>query len=261
MPILIKGSGGRKPKLQSKTISPSSNSSYYYPDSGYDGFNEITISASPSPITPTGGNATATDVRKGKTFYSGGNYLTGTMEDVTLPVPTYSTAFQNDNTKLKITSSYTPPVGYVSSTNKVSVSKTLNIPQSSASQAVCEYYTGSIVHSYSDSENYYEWDIRYIEGKTPKYFFITRNSDYFRSVPSDGTMINSIAVDCSLDTAYVSMFNFNDVGEPSESITYKPISTNKFVHFDYSKNSSGNYILTTKAKGVYDGYFYLAIYQ
>lgn len=44
MPILIKGSGGKKAKLQQKTATPSTSSQTISPDSGYDGLSKVTVS-------------------------------------------------------------------------------------------------------------------------------------------------------------------------------------------------------------------------
>lgn len=45
MPILIKGSGGKKAKLQSKTVSPSISQQIVTPDSAYDGLNKVAVNA------------------------------------------------------------------------------------------------------------------------------------------------------------------------------------------------------------------------
>ena len=255
MPILIKGSGGRKPKLQTKTITPYTYGQRYYPSSGYDGFSKVTISSRPAQTAPTGGNATAAEVRKGKTFYSGGNYLTGTMEDVTLPVPTYTTAFQNDNTKLKITSSYKPTAGYVSSTNKVSVSKTLNIPQSSASQTVCEYRSGSLsIGPWDPSDHQYLFGaFPDVSGKTLKYIFITQSCN---DVLDDGDIITSIYVDVAAATADITYYRSGAI----QNLSYSS-------HFTSITNSSSRVwfrtdrCILTDGYGVFEGYDYLAVYQ
>lgn len=44
MPILIKGSGGKKAKLQQKTATPTTSSQTISPDSGYDGLSKVTVS-------------------------------------------------------------------------------------------------------------------------------------------------------------------------------------------------------------------------
>lgn len=253
MPILIKGSGGRKPKLQSKTITPSTYSRSYTPDSGYDGFGEITISARPAQTKPTGGNAAAADVREGKTFYSGGSYLTGTMKDITLPVPTYTTSFTNNNTQLKIVASYTPSVGYVGSTNKVAVTKTLNIPQSSAAQAACEYLTGSFsIGPYDPTDHQYTFGtIPSVDGKTLKYILITQSCN---DVLDDGDIITSIYLDANARTADITYYRYGAIQNLSYSKHFSTVTSNNDVWF------RTNDILTS-GYGVFEKYDYLAVYQ
>lgn len=257
MPILIKGSGGRKPRLQSKTITPYTSSRDYAPDNGYDGFGEITISACPSPITPTGGNAAVADVRKGKTFYSGGSLLTGTMEDATLPVPTYTTEFQNDNTKLKIAMSYKPTVGYVASTNKVSVTKTLNIPESSMAQSMCEYKHNTGFNLNYDSMNgYYFFDVNATSAKTLKYVFITQavGSIAYKS-GQHRDCLTSVYVDCEAGVAYIAYHPYEDGAQQNVFIDTLTTATSDFYLEDNRLQ------ITARDYKVYSDYDCLAVYQ
>lgn len=256
MPILIKGSGGAKPKLQSKTITPSTSTRSYTPDSGYDGFDKITISARPSSVTPTGGNATAADVRKGQTFYSGGNRLTGTMPDATLPVPSLFSSFENDNTRLKIIADYRPTAGYVSSTNKVYLTKTLNIPESSMTQSMCEYRNGTINTGTPDINDFYTYEIEAVSGKTLKYAIITQSTEYHTNIEEH--YMTSIYVDCSTETAYVTINTY----EHSHNVSiYTQDSTPYGGDIRYWNYSNGSCAIGIKGVGVYSTYHYLAVYQ
>ena len=112
MPILIKGSGGMKePVLADDSITPTGIGAWYYPDEGYDAFSSVTVGKRSASIVPSTGNAEASQVRNGKKFRSGGVLRTGTMKDVDAPIPSLSTSFNSDNTKLTVTASYIPSVG------------------------------------------------------------------------------------------------------------------------------------------------------
>ena len=258
MPILIKGSGGAKPKLQSKTITPSTSTRSYTPDSGYDGFDKITISARPSSVTPTGGNATAADVRKGQTFYSGGNFLTGTMPDATLPVPSLFSSFENGNTRLKIIADYRPTAGYVSSTNKVYLTKTLNIPESSMAQSMCEYRSGTIYSGSPDSNDYYRFVIEGVSGKTLKYAIITQSQSGAQT-PSAESFVTSIYVDRSAETVHVTISDYDhSYAVFMYTQDYTPAYPADIGCWDYG---DGGYCVEIKGVGVYYAYNCLAVYQ
>lgn len=66
--------GGANKKLQTKTIAPSTSQQVVTPDSGYDGFESITVSA----ITPVKAAQTYTPSTSNQTI-SSGRWLTGTQ--------------------------------------------------------------------------------------------------------------------------------------------------------------------------------------
>ena len=252
MPILIKGSGGRKAILQTKSITPRTYSTTYTPDDGYDGFSKVTVGGY-TQTKPTGGDATEEDARKGKTFYSGGSLHTGTIEDVTLPLPSETHTF-NDNNTLTVVSTYTPSKGYVSSTNKLITTKTLNIPTPGSGTYDCNYMTGDVSIDYSNSICYFG-EIPFVSDKTLKYIMFTQSSSY---ADGDDDTITSMYIDCANNTAQVMYYNAYDRDRKNYTASYNSITSNSYVKFVIY---SDHYMIEVKGYGRFSSYKYLAVYK
>lgn len=185
MPILIKGSGGKEANLQSKSITPTGSGKYYYPDDGYDAFSSFTVGKRAASYVPTGGNASVSEVRSGKKFYSGGTLKTGTMADVSMPNPSIIKSFNTDKTILNVSSSFVPPVGYItsSSVGTHSLSTSVDVPVPDELQNECMFEISSPTSSDIRSETYYDYEIEWLDesgsdysaayGKTLKYVIIS----------------------------------------------------------------------------------------
>lgn len=79
MPILIKGSGGKKAKLQTKSTTPTKSTQTIKPDSGYDGLSQCTVDPIPSSyVSPsyTQGSKTWTPGTSNQ-YISSGTYCSG----------------------------------------------------------------------------------------------------------------------------------------------------------------------------------------
>lgn len=69
---------------QSKTATPTKSSQVIQPDSGYTHLAQVTVEAIPAEyITTSDANATAADIKSGKTGYVNGKKVTGTHTDPT----------------------------------------------------------------------------------------------------------------------------------------------------------------------------------
>ena len=67
---------------QSKTVTPTKSEQVVQPDSGYTHLAQVTVGAIPAQyITTTDANATADDIKNGKTAYVNGKKITGSHTD------------------------------------------------------------------------------------------------------------------------------------------------------------------------------------
>lgn len=79
MPILIKGSGGKKAKLQAKTVTPTSSTQTVTPGSGFDGLSKCTVNAIPSSYVQPSQKIAATTYTPSTSnqYISSGTYCSG----------------------------------------------------------------------------------------------------------------------------------------------------------------------------------------
>lgn len=70
---------------QAKTVTPTKQQQVVSPDEGYNYLSDVTVAAIPAQyITTTDANATADDIKSGKTAYVNGKKVTGTHTDPTI---------------------------------------------------------------------------------------------------------------------------------------------------------------------------------
>lgn len=271
MPILIKNNSVKEPILQSKTISPTGEGTWYYPDEGYDGFNSFTVQKRSAATTPTTGNATKAQVRYGKKFMSSGVLRTGTMQDVTPPFPSIETAFNEDNTKLTVTSKYSLAVGYVSSTGTNTATKTISIPESTHDTCTSLFKEGSVYEDFGGSGNHAvkiilsDSEAETISNKTLKYVFAT--SSYAPGtwgISADEPILSGISIDVSSNSAHLtSVYPLDTTGRVyASTISNITSSSNGVIYFENISTSSEHYIvLQFKGIAVAIKYNVILIYQ
>lgn len=78
---------GTMPNKGAWNSTATSNGSVTIPEGYHNGSGKVTVNVASSSTIPSDGDAAASDVRSGKTFYSGGSKKTGTMSTVTLGTP------------------------------------------------------------------------------------------------------------------------------------------------------------------------------
>ena len=78
---------GTMPNKGAWNSTATSNGSVTIPEGYHNGSGKVTVNVASSSTIPSDGNAATSDVRSGKTFYSGGSKKTGTMSTVTLGTP------------------------------------------------------------------------------------------------------------------------------------------------------------------------------
>lgn len=168
MPIIFKGSGNKKPKLYEDSFSAYTSTYSYTPKAGYDGFSKVRVWG--YDYYDTYGNASYSDVRSGKTFYSYGSSKTGNMPDVTLPKPSVEHSFSSDKKQVTVTVSYTPPSkGYNSTTTTISDTVYINMPSAENQSAVFQTGTVNSTNVFSGGTNYVSIGIPVIDGRTLKH--------------------------------------------------------------------------------------------
>lgn len=240
MPILIKGSGGMKePVLADDSITPTGSGAWYYPDEGYDAFSSVTVGKRNASIVPSTGNAAASQVRNGKKFLSGGVLRTGTMKDVEAPIPSLSTSFNSDKTKLTVTASYIPSVGYIAGAEPKSISKEVAIPQSDDTQYACTVFT-DYVNAWNDDGlpyiNIYVSTSSY-SGKTLKYIILSARNDLRTwSASANQPLMCAVHVDVAANKAYTTeiipdntfgqygISTISNVNSPSNGVLWYTVS-------------------------------------
>lgn len=204
MPILIKGSGSKRdPFLTTGSCSASESSfgtgHWHMVPSGYDGFKTFTVAERSAATTPSGGTAYAKQVRKGKKIYARNTLITGTMEDTTASDITLSKSLNSDGTKLTITASYTPTVGYLSSA--VSVTKPdIYVPQSNQyADYECMYF--STPNTTVPTSHRLNIPTTTFDGKSLKYMILVGTSECSQMYIGE-TCMTSLCVDFSADIGY-----------------------------------------------------------
>lgn len=269
MPILIKGSGGvKEPVLQSKSITPTGSGAWYSPDSGYDGFSSFTVGKRSASIVPSTGNAAASQVRSGKKFRAGGVLRTGTMEDVVAPTPTLTTSFNSDNTKLTVTASYIPSVGYIADASEQSISKEVAIPQSSDAQYACTVFS-DFANAWNDDGlpyiNIYLSTSSY-SGKTLKYIVLSaRNGLQTWSTSANQPLMCAVYVDVAEDKAYTTeVIPNNTFGQYGiATISNVSSSSNGVLWYTVSVDDGDTTMIQIRFSdsGLAHTYNYMLIYQ
>lgn len=78
---------GTMPNKGAWNSTATSNGSVTIPEGYHNGSGKVTVNVASSSTIPSDGDATTSDVRSGKTFYSSGSKKTGTMSTVTLGTP------------------------------------------------------------------------------------------------------------------------------------------------------------------------------
>lgn len=78
---------GTMPNKGAWNSTATSNGSVTIPEGYHNGAGKVTVNVSSSSTIPSDGDAATSDVRSGKTFYSGGSKKTGTMSTVTIGTP------------------------------------------------------------------------------------------------------------------------------------------------------------------------------
>lgn len=105
---------GMMPNKGAWNSTATSNGSVAIPEGYHNGSGKVTVNVPSSSTIPSDGDAATSDVRSGKTFYSGGSKKTGTMSTVTLGTPSIAvSSFGVITAEVKHSSS-----GYVASGTK-----------------------------------------------------------------------------------------------------------------------------------------------
>ena len=260
MPIIFKGSGNKKPKLYKKNITPRTYSTTYTPDDGYDGFSEVRVYGYNKYYTD--GNASASDVRSGKTFYSGGSQKTGSMSDVTLPAPSVDYKFSSDNTQITLDIYYTPPSkGYNASTSKRTTTTDIALPETGIT--IPEYRTGTLSCSTVFQNGVYYnsiCTIPNVSGKTLKYVYIAYSST---SYTTNGDYV-ALNISANLTNEYtfgVSYMNLGDSSSDGNFAYYAEYSASTSDNIIINSNNGYSIMLKQSDYSAYSQYKYIAIYE
>lgn len=257
MPIIFKGSGNKKPKLYEGDFFSSTSSETYTPKAGYDGWSSVYVFGY-SPYY-TDGNASSSDVRSGKTFYSGGSSRTGNMSDVTMPFPDVEHSFSSDKTQITFTVSYTPKStgynGYATARTKTAY---IDMPETTIQGAV--YQSGILSRNAVKIDNIMHMTLTIpdVSGKTLKRVVVVHSgTSYIDGGNALVQIININYADDKLDLVYIRRDltgSHDDKWEHSDGITGGA--------FIFNKESTGYVIkMSVENYSVYDKYRYIAVYE
>lgn len=264
MPIIFKGSGNKKPKLYDGYFSSYTSSYDYTPNSGYDGFSSVYVYGY-SPYY-TDGNASQSDVRSGKTFYSDGYSKTGNMSDVTLPSPSVEHSFSADKTQITFTVSYTPPsTGYNSSATQKTNTTYIDMPETTIQGAV--FQSGTITPTTSTYQGATHWWLSFplVSGKTLKHVAVTRTS---RAYSRKGSLL----IQCIRVNGYGKSENSNDntievisTTLPENDFPYNEHESFNIASNDYMKILTGTntyeIVINSSRYSACNSYQYIAVYE
>lgn len=257
MPIIFKGSGNKKPKLYEGYFSSYTSSYDYTPKSGYDGFSSVYVYGY-SPYY-TDGNASQSDVRSGKTFYSGGSSKTGNMSDVTLPSPSVEHSFSADKTQITFTVSYTPPsTGYNSSATSKTNTTYIDIPETTIQGAVFRSGNLTTTTTRIDDVMHMCLTIPYVSGKTLKRVVAVHSTTSYYD--SDIYLVQIININCAEDTVDLVWIRTDFTGTNDDKWEHGDgISGGGFI---FAQESAGYVIKMSAANySAYKSYRYIAVYE
>lgn len=274
MPIIFKGSGNKKPKLYYDWFYPRTWTSTHTPKAGYDGFSSVRVYG--YDYYKTDGNASSSDVRSGKTFYSGGSSRTGNMSDVTMPLPSEEHSFSSDKKQITFTVSYTPPsTGYNGYATTRTHTSYIDMPSAGNQSAV--FKTGNVnsMHVFKGGVYYETIVIPAIDGRTLKHLSFTASSETYDRENSTNTYTKN--GDNLVMTVHI--YNFGESSQEGDNtakiVTGDISSGNIYYYAEYAEVdiSSDNNIEITNASGSYSigmkstkysmakTYRYVAIYE